>query len=78
METHSPDSAPSHDQIADRARAIWEQSGHPEGRDLEVWLQAERELRDHVSIGGSPLPTNVEHPLPMNTPTRTARPGRVR
>jgi hypothetical protein len=30
-----------------RARAweLWEQNGRPPGRDLEFWLQAEREIR---------------------------------
>lgn len=32
-------------QIAERARAIWEERGRPEGRDLEHWFEAERELR---------------------------------
>lgn len=34
-----------HEDIAARARTIWEQQGQPEGRDLEHWLQAEVELR---------------------------------
>ena len=33
-----------HDLIASRARQIWEASGRPTGRDLENWLQAEREI----------------------------------
>jgi hypothetical protein len=36
--------SPSHDAIAARAAAIWEQNGRPEGRDQEHWLRAEREL----------------------------------
>ena len=28
-----------------RARELWEINGRPGGRDLEFWLQAERELR---------------------------------
>jgi hypothetical protein len=32
--------------IAARARELWEQKGRPEGRDLEFWLQAEKEIRD--------------------------------
>ena len=31
-------------QIRARARELWEQCGKPTGRDLEFWLQAEREL----------------------------------
>ena len=29
-----------------RARELWEINGRPAGRDLEFWLQAERELRE--------------------------------
>lgn len=30
--------------IKARARELWEQNGRPAGRDVEFWLQAEREL----------------------------------
>ena len=30
--------------IAERAYLIWEQTGRPEGRALEHWLQAEAEI----------------------------------
>ncbi|RZN16386.1 DUF2934 domain-containing protein [Bradyrhizobium sp. Leo121] len=29
-----------------RAHELWEQHGRPTGRDLEFWLQAERELSE--------------------------------
>ena len=32
--------------IRARARDLWEEAGRPEGRDLEFWLQAEREIKD--------------------------------
>lgn len=32
------------EQIRSRAHELWEQSGSPEGRETEFWLQAEREL----------------------------------
>jgi hypothetical protein len=32
---------PTHDQIAQRAREIWERRGHPQGQDREIWLEAE-------------------------------------
>jgi hypothetical protein len=35
---------PSDDQIRQRAHALWEQSGRPEGRSEEFWHEAEREL----------------------------------
>lgn len=36
---------PRHDEVARRARALWEKYGKPVGRDEEIWLEAERELR---------------------------------
>lgn len=41
------ESAPTRDQIAARARRIWEQEGKPEGRDVAHWLQAEAQLRQN-------------------------------
>ncbi len=31
-------------QIRDRAYALWEQAGRPEGQDKEFWAMAEQEL----------------------------------
>jgi hypothetical protein len=41
----APGPAASQDQIARRAYQIWEQTGRPAHRELEHWLQAERELQ---------------------------------
>ena len=30
--------------IRERAHALWEADGRPEGRELQYWLRAEREL----------------------------------
>jgi hypothetical protein len=38
------DAASSEATIAARAYAIWEEQGYPEGRELDHWLQAEREI----------------------------------
>ena len=35
------------DAIQTRARELWEQNGRPTGRDLDFWLQAEREIISH-------------------------------
>lgn len=40
--------APTHAQIAERARAIWIASGCVPGRDPENWQQAERQLRGEM------------------------------
>jgi hypothetical protein len=37
---------PTENRIRRRARELWEESGRPSGRDLEFWLQAEREFRE--------------------------------
>jgi hypothetical protein len=34
----------THDEIARRAYQLWEQRGRPQGRDLELWLEAERQI----------------------------------
>lgn len=38
------DVQPSREQIAERARKLWMERGSPGGRDLEHWLDAERQL----------------------------------
>ena len=37
---------PTENRIRRRARTLWEESGRPSGRDLEFWLQAEREFQE--------------------------------
>lgn len=31
--------------IRDRAYYIWEEKGRPEGKDMEIWFQAEKEIK---------------------------------
>jgi hypothetical protein len=46
MSKHMSDSnLPSHEQITRRAYEIFIERGRPEGRDLEHWLEAEKQLR---------------------------------
>ncbi|HEY5227702.1 MAG TPA: DUF2934 domain-containing protein [Opitutaceae bacterium] len=40
--------APSHADIAAEATIIWERKGRPEGRDQEIWLEAERLLAKEI------------------------------
>jgi hypothetical protein len=37
---------PTEDQIRQRAHQLWELAGRPDGRDEEIWLEAERELEN--------------------------------
>lgn len=34
--------------ITERAYYIWEERGRPEGQDMDIWLQAEREILSRV------------------------------
>ena len=38
--------------IRERAFALWEADGRPEGREMDYWLQAERELADRPAGAG--------------------------
>ena len=38
----------THEQIAVRAHSLYAQSGYPDGRDVEFWLEAERQLREDL------------------------------
>ena len=40
---------PTHDDIAARAYEVWERTGRPDGRDQEIWLQAEHELLEQAT-----------------------------
>ena len=41
---------PDEGNIRNRAREIWEENGRPTGRDLEFWLEAEREFQDAQAL----------------------------
>lgn len=41
---NEPASYPSQETISQRARELWEHYGRPDGRDNEIWLEAERQL----------------------------------
>jgi hypothetical protein len=41
MNTHIP----THDEISYRAKEIWQDCRNPDGRDTEIWLEAEHQLR---------------------------------
>lgn len=41
----APNQPPNHALIAAKAEALWRQRGRPIGADLEIWLDAERQLK---------------------------------
>lgn len=63
-------SKPTHEEIAERARAIFEKSGHVPGRDLENWLQAEAQL-----LAARKSNTGAEPTAKMPVARRTATIG---
>jgi hypothetical protein len=40
---------PTEDEIALRARRLYEKSGSPGGRDVEFWLEAERQVGREIN-----------------------------
>lgn len=41
---------PTQEQISQRAKVIWQAKGCPQGMDVPIWLQAERELKRESGI----------------------------
>jgi hypothetical protein len=40
----------THDAIALRAHSLYEESGYQGGREIEFWLEAERQLREDLDV----------------------------
>jgi len=56
---------PSNDDISERAYALWRERGRPEGQESEIWLEAERELKQsHQRSSGvqASTPTAISAP----------------
>jgi hypothetical protein len=69
----------SEKRIRERAYAIWEQEGRPEGKELEHYLRAKRMLEDESNA--SPIETPEPSPstlLPPPKPKAAKRRGPAR
>jgi hypothetical protein len=62
------ESRPTQEEIAQRARAIYEQSGRVPGRDLDNWLQAETQLMAARKSVPATKPLYKEMPKPAARP----------
>ena len=40
----------SHEQVAERARAIWKEHGCPDGQDEQNWYEAEKQLKMELGV----------------------------
>jgi hypothetical protein len=52
--------SPTHDQIAQLARQLWESHGQPDHRSDEFWLEAERQLSTRSNTESAMPPVNPE------------------
>jgi hypothetical protein len=50
----------THEEISRRAQELWEQYGRPTGRDEDIWLEAERQLRTTTATSSSPAARPAE------------------
>lgn len=85
--THSnptEQNSPKEQDISDRAYEIWQAEGRPEGRDLEIWLAAKREVGAKDSApsvenkeSASSVPEAVARPAWKNGGIRKSAPGNL-
>jgi hypothetical protein len=61
------------EEIRQRAHAIWEREGRPDGKEMDHWTRAERELTGEIPGG-----TQTQLDAPMNTGARQAAGPAVR
>jgi hypothetical protein len=52
------------EKIKQRAHELWAAEGRPEGRELEFWLQAERELSEAPAAAPGSSDSDTEQPPP--------------
>ncbi len=51
---------PTHEEITGHAEKIWQDKGSPTGCDVEIWLEAERQLTAKAShLHTAPIPGNA-------------------
>jgi hypothetical protein len=73
----NPDNPPSHEAIAARAKEIWSAEGNPDGRHLDHWLQAEKELRGGAGPASSAQRNEDRSNGEEATTRATGTPGRA-
>ncbi|MDB6095449.1 MAG: hypothetical protein JWM32_3011 [Verrucomicrobia bacterium] len=68
QETPPVDPVANRDEIAQRAYQLWTEGGHIEGRAIDYWLAAEREVRER-NKGSSTLDFPTAHLAPTTVQT---------
>jgi hypothetical protein len=69
---------PTRDQIAHRAYEIYQNRGRVDGRDVEDWLAAERELRSQNSPNASISSSSADKSRNSSLPTSRQRQSKTR
>ena len=72
---------PSHEQISERARTLWQQRGQPSGQDDEIWFEAERQVAEEAERNDSrrtpqPSPASVASSSSNSAVTEPAKAGK--
>ncbi len=63
---------PTHQEITQRAHQLWEEAGQPVGRDLDIWLEAERQAAAGLTRVHATGLTSPQHPLTDSPPDPAA------
>src|SRR5438132_1102015 len=59
----------THEQITALAHELWLAQGSPEGSDVDIWLEAERQLKGYPPrMERDPIPADVDRPTPDEDP----------
>ena len=56
-----------YERVRDRAYELWERAGQPNGKDVELWLEAEQEIEK-----GEMLDEGLEESFPDSDPPSSA------
>ncbi len=66
---------PSEEEIRTRAYLLWGQDGRPDGRSIDYWLRAARELEDGIDVVSAPVSASDsgEEPTKDNNVSAPAR-----
>ncbi|MEO6002045.1 MAG: DUF2934 domain-containing protein [Opitutus sp.] len=68
---------PTQEEVSDRAYQLWEKYGRPDGRDVEIWFEAERELADTTKASASEPAVRDRAPTSPETQSSTTAAERV-
>lgn len=65
--------SPSHEEISYRARELWQSRGNPTTTDNEIWLEAERQLKETPSQSATAASVGNLSPSAEKTTATTER-----